>query len=52
MYKSFIATLILASTVLGVASQAYAGPEKRASAPNGEISYQDRASKQWDGGGN
>jgi hypothetical protein len=51
MLKTFLATLVLASTILGVAGQAYAGPDKRAHAPNDETSYQDRAAKNWDGGG-
>jgi len=51
MLKTVIATLVLASAVLGAATQSYAGPEKGASAPTGEINYQDRASKNWDGGG-
>ena len=51
MFKTFIATLVLASAILGAASQSYAGPDKRAGAPTGETNYQDRASKNWDGGG-
>jgi hypothetical protein len=51
MLKTFLATLVLASAVLGAAAQANAGPEKRAGAPNSETNYQDRASKNWDGGG-
>ena len=53
MFKSFIATLILASTVLGVASQVNARPQQRgAAAPTaGENQYFERASKNWDGGG-
>ena len=51
MFKTFLATLVLASAVLGAASHANAGPEQRAAAPNGETNYQDRASKTWDGGG-
>src|SRR5262245_33796410 len=51
MLKTFLATLVLASTMLGVAGQAYAGPDKRVHAPNEETSYTDRASKNWDGGG-
>ncbi|MBV8836836.1 MAG: hypothetical protein JO000_09865 [Alphaproteobacteria bacterium] len=52
MFKSFIATLILASTVLGVASHANAGPQRGAGAPpTGEQQYFERASKNWDGGG-
>jgi hypothetical protein len=52
MFKSFIATLILASTVLGVASHANAGPQRGAGAPaTGENQYLERASKNWDGGG-
>jgi hypothetical protein len=50
--KTFLATLVLASTILGVAGQAYAGPDKRVHAPTDESSYIERASKNWDGGGN
>ena len=52
MLKTFLATLVLASTILGVAGQASAGPDKRVNAPTGESSYIERASKNWDGGGN
>ena len=52
MFKTFLTTLVLASTILGVAGQAYAGTDKRVYAPKDETSYFDRASKTWDGGGN
>ncbi len=52
MLKTLIASLVLASTILGVAGHANAGPDKRASAPTGESAYMERASKVWDGGGN
>jgi hypothetical protein len=52
MFKTFLATLVLASTIIGVAGQAYAAPDKRVYAPKDENSYFERASKTWDGGGN
>ena len=52
MLKTFIATLVLASTVLGLASPSNAGPKQQgANAPTGEAQYLERASKSWDGGG-
>ncbi len=52
MFKSFIATLILASIGLGLASQANAGPKQGSAPTAGETGYMDRASKTWDGPGN
>jgi hypothetical protein len=52
MSKTFLATLVLASMILGVAGQAYAASDKRVYAPKDESSYFERASKSWDGGGN
>jgi hypothetical protein len=49
MFKTFLATLVLASTVLAVASQANAGPQR---GYTGEPQALERASKTWDNGGN
>jgi len=48
MIKTFIATLILASTVIGIASQANAGPVRAPTAA--EQQQFERASKTWDYG--
>ena len=50
MTKTLIAALILASAALGLTGQANAGPDKP-QAPTGEVSWMDRASTNYDGGG-
>ena len=50
MTKTLIAALILASAALGLTSQANAGPDKPQT-PTGEVSWMDRASTNYDGGG-
>ena len=47
MTKILIAALVLVSTAFA----ASAGPTKQVGAPTGELSYIDRASQNWDGGG-
>ena len=48
--KTLIATLVVASTALALASNVNAGPVKQA-APSQEASWIDRASANFDGGG-
>jgi hypothetical protein len=48
MFKALIATLIVATASVALASKVNAGPTK---APTQEeLNYMDRASKIWDGG--
>ena len=49
MFKTFIATLILATASVALTSKVNAGPNEY-SHPSGESNYMDRASKIWDGG--
>jgi hypothetical protein len=48
--KTLFAALVLASTALGLTSQANAGPGKQQT-PSNEVSWMDRASTNFDGGG-
>lgn len=49
--KTLFAALIVASTALGLASHANAGPAKQEAQTTNEVSWMDRASKNYDGGG-
>jgi hypothetical protein len=50
MTKTLFAALILATTALGLTAPANAGPDKQ-QAPTSELSWMDRASTNYDGGG-
>ena len=48
MFKALIATLIIATASVALASKVNAGPTKQPTQE--ELNYMDRASKIWDGG--
>jgi hypothetical protein len=52
MFKTLIATLILATASVALTSKVNAGPTKfqNAAPTQGESNYMERASKIWDGG--
>ena len=52
MFKTLIATLILATASVALTSKVNAGPTKYSNpaTPQAELNYMDRASKIWDGG--
>jgi hypothetical protein len=50
MFKTLIATLIVASTAFALTTKVNAGPVKQ-TAPSNEASWMDRASTNYDGGG-
>ena len=49
--RTLIATLIIASAAFAFASTAGAGPVSQHQKPTGELSWMDRASSNYDGGG-
>jgi hypothetical protein len=50
MFKTLIATLILATASVALTSKVNAGPTSNPATPQAESNYMDRASKIWDGG--
>lgn len=51
-FKTFVATLLIGSASLALAAQANAAPYGQHTPNQEELSWMDRASKTYDGGGN